>query len=235
MPYCVNCGVELNNGAKRCPLCNTEVILSETLVEHVTSNSLPQQRHVVESAFDKKLWIQVVSVLMVIPALTSIVVNAAFGEGLTWSLYVVASLGAVWVWCVSPFLYRRNIVPLWIAIDELAMLGLLYLVDAMSPSSGWFAPLALPITVCLAVLVLSMVALARKGVLRELRAVAATLIAVCILCLVIEGAVDLYRTGTIMLQWSLLVLASCVPLSVIAIMLQRRQSFIEGMRFWFRI
>ena len=26
MSYCVNCGVELEKGAKKCPLCGTEVI-----------------------------------------------------------------------------------------------------------------------------------------------------------------------------------------------------------------
>jgi hypothetical protein len=189
----------------------------------------------VPSAFDRKLWIQVVSALMAIPALISIVVNAAFGEGLTWSLYVLASLGAVWVWCVSPFLYRRNIVPLWIATDELALLGLLYVVDALPPASDWFFPLAIPITLSLAILTTIIVTLTHRRVLRELQVVAATLLSLALLCTVVEGAVDRYLNGAIRLQWSLLVTATCIPLAVVALMLQQRRTIVEGMKFWFRI
>ena len=235
MPYCVNCGVELNSSAKRCPLCGIEVVLPAALLEPATGNRLPQQRDVVVSAFDKKLWIQVVSVLMAIPALMCVVINAVFGEGLTWSLYVVASLGTAWVWCVSPFLYRRNIVPLWITIDATAFLGLLYVIDYLWPAAGWFLPLALPITLCLDGLLLVVVVLTRRGVLRELHVVAAALMAFGLFCLVVEGTVDLFVTNTLTLQWSLLVLVSCSSLALIAILLQRHRDIVEGMKFWLRM
>lgn len=234
MPYCVNCGVELKAGAKRCPLCDVEVILPPELMEEA-ADDIPQQRHIIAGDFDKGLWIQVVSALMFIPALVSIVVNAAFGEGLTWSLYVVASLAAVWVWCVSPFLYHRNIVPLWIATDAVALLGLLYVINALPPDSNWFLPLALPITLSLTVIILLLAELRRRRVLRELHAVAATLLAFGAFCMVVEGAVDHYLTGVLHLQWSLLVMASCAPLALVASILQRRRAVVEGMKFWFRM
>jgi hypothetical protein len=194
----VNCGVELNSSAKRCPLCDVEVVLPAALLEPATGSSLPQQRDTVASAFDKKLWIQVVSVLMAIPALMCVVINAVFGKGITWSLYVVASLGTAWVWCVSPFLYR-------------------------------------PITLCLDGLLLLVVVLTRGGVLRELHVVAAALMAFGVFCMVVEGAVDLYVTNALTLQWSLLVLVSCSSLALIATLLQRRRGIVEGMKFWLRM
>jgi len=237
MPYCVNCGVELNSSTKRCPLCGVEVVLPAALLEPATrsSSSLPQQRDAVASAFDKKLWIQVVSMLLAIPALTCVVINAVFGEGITWSLYVVASLATAWVWCVSPFLFRRNIVPLWIAIDATAFLGLLYVIDHLWSTGGWFLPLALPITLCLDSLLLLVVMLARRRVIRGLHVVAAALIAFGLFCMVVEGAVDLYVTNALTLQWSLLVLVSCSSLALIATLLQRRRGFVEGMKFWLRM
>jgi hypothetical protein len=227
--------VELKRSAKRCPLCGVEVILPAALRDTAEESDLPQQRDVVPSDFDKNLWIQVVSALMVTPALISIVVDAVFGGGLTWSLYVVVSLAAAWVWGVSPFLYNRNIVPLWLAIDAAAMLGLLYVVNALSPTSGWFLPLALPITLCLALLTLLVVELIRRKVLQELHIVSAVLTAIGIFCLVVETAVDLYLTDHLELQWSLLVLVSCMALSLIATILQQRREFVEGMKIWFRM
>ncbi len=235
MPYCVSCGVELNISAKRCPLCDVEVVLPAALLAPATGSSLPQQRDTVASAFDKKLWIQAVSVLMAIPALMCVAINAVSGEGITWSLYVVASLGTAWVWCVSPFLCRRNIAPLWIAIDATAFLGLLYVIDHLWPSAGWFLPLALPITLCLDGLLLLVVVLARRGVLRELHIVAAALMAFGVFCMAIEAAVDLYVTNTLTLQWSLLALVSCSSLALIATLLQRHRGIVEGMKFWLRM
>jgi hypothetical protein len=235
MPYCVNCGVELCAGAKRCPLCEVEVVLPDALRTPANGRGLPQKRDVVASAFDRSLWIRVVSVLMIIPALLSVVFNAVFPAELTWWPYVVASLGAVWVWCVSPFLYRRNIVPLWIATDAIALLGLLLVVDALSPNPGWFLPLALPITLCLALLTLLIVTLVWKRMLRGLNIIAATLVAMGLLFMVVEVVVDLYLKGTLRLQWSLLVMVICTPLALIAVMLQRRRGIVEGMKFWFRV
>jgi hypothetical protein len=59
--------------------------------------------------------------------------------------------------------------------------------------------------------------------------------AVGIFCLLVEGTVDLYLTGAIMLQWSLIVLVSCTSLALIAVMLYRRRNIVEGMKAWFRV
>ncbi|MCU0520431.1 MAG: DUF6320 domain-containing protein [Anaerolineae bacterium] len=235
MPYCVNCGVELNQSAKRCPLCGVRVVLPPSLRSNAARVPRPQQHDIAEGTFNKSLWIQVVSVLMAIPALICIVINAAFGEGLTWSLYVVAGLGTVWIWCISPFLHRRNIVQLWITTDAIALVGLLYVIDALSPSPGWFTPLALPIALTHSVFTLLIVTLARSRILRELHIVAATLLALCVLCVVVESVVDLYLTQALRLQWSLLVVVLCAPLAIVAVLLQRRTAFVEDMKIWLRM
>lgn len=234
MPYCVNCGVELSAGAKRCPLCHVEVVLPEHLRE-AAERSLPQQRHIVEKPFDKNLWIQVISLLVAVPTLLSLVVNAVLSEELSWSLYVVASLATAWVWTVSPFLFPRNIMPLWFTIDTAALLGLLAVIDALTPETDWFLPVALPITLTLAGLTLAIVLLARRSLRRRLHILAAALLAVGIFCMVVESAVDLYLGDALKLQWSLIVLASCASLALIALMLHRRRTIVEGMKFWFRM
>ena len=122
-----------------------------------------------------------------------------------------------------------------IALDEIALLSLLYLISVLPPTSDWFLPLAVPITLCLTVATLLIVTLIRRGILRELHIVAAALIAVSILCIAVESAVDHYLSGTFTPQWSLLVAATCTPLAVVALMLQRRRAIVEGMKFWFRM
>ena len=235
MPYCVRCGVELADGAASCPLCGVEVVLPKTLRKPASGSPRPQLRDVVATEFDRKLWIQVVSALMAIPALGCVVIDAVSGDGLTWSLYVVASLTAVWICSVSPFLYRRNVVPLWITIDAAALLGLLYVINALPPASDWFQPLALPIVLTLFLLVLLIIGFSRRGILRELHKATAASIALAAFCIAIESAVDLYLTDAVRLDWSLIVLVLCVPLAVIAEILQRRRGIVEGMKAWLRM
>ena len=235
MPYCVRCGVELADGAASCPLCGVEVVLPRTLRKPASGSPRPQLRDVVATEFDRKLWLQVVSALMAIPALGCVVIDAVSGDGLTWSLYVVAGLAAVWIWSVSPFLYRRNVVPLWITIDAVAMLGLLYVIAVLPPTSDWFRPLALPIVVTLFLLVLLILGFARRGILRELHKVSAALMALAVFCVAIESAVDLYLIDAVSLDWSLIVLVICAPLALIAEILQRRRGIVEGMKAWLRM
>lgn len=35
MAYCVRCGVQLAGGSKRCPLCNTPVLLPDGFIEEI--------------------------------------------------------------------------------------------------------------------------------------------------------------------------------------------------------
>ncbi len=62
----------------------------------------------------------------------------------------------------QPLLYHRNIVPLWIATDAAALIGLLYVIDALSPRRVVCA-LALPIALTQSVLTLLIVRSLAEG------------------------------------------------------------------------
>jgi len=80
-----------------------------------------------------------------------------------------------------------------------------------------------------------LVVLTKRRVLRELHIVAAGLLSLGLFCLIVEGAVDLYLTQVLRPQWSLIVLAVCAPLAVVAMLLQRRRAVVEDMKMWLRM
>ena len=51
MSYCVNCGVQLDKTAKRCPLCNTPVINPSEAIDTVSKTPYPQKRGQVEQVY----------------------------------------------------------------------------------------------------------------------------------------------------------------------------------------
>ena len=235
MSYCVNCGVKLKESARHCPLCGVEVNnpAAPAVIEPVST--LPQQRDTLDDSFDKRLWINLVSIIMAVPAALSITANFIFGGSLTWSIYVAVSLALVWVWCVSPFLYRRNFAPLWIVIDSAALLAFLFLIEYLSPDERWFLSLALPITLCFTFLLLLIVVLIQRKILRELHIAAVLWAAVGFFCVFLEGVVDFYKFQACKPGWSLLAFIPSAAFSAVLVLLQRRRWIVEELKHWFRM
>lgn len=235
MPYCVNCGVKLSPQIKNCPLCGVEVLHPGQPVPPVFPASQPLREQIPQDTFDKHLWINLISVILVAPAAITVVIDWIFGGEISWSRYVAASLIVVWVWCVSPFLFSRNIVPLWITLDAAALLGFLYYVERISSLKSWFLGLALPITIGLTSLLLALIFLIRRNILRQLHKAAALFFAVGTFSLFLEFFIDRYVDNQYHPGWSLLIFISCTAFTLIAIVLQRRKYIVEEIKFWLRM
>jgi len=235
MPYCVNCGVKISPEIHCCPLCGAEVVHPEHPIPPVFHSSQPTQREVPQKAFDKRLWINLMSVLLAAPAAVLLAADWIFGSEITWSRYVIGSLIVVWVWCVSPFLFSHNITPLWITIDAGALLGFLFFVEMISPSQGWFFRLALPTTLGSTFLLLALIILFQRKILRQLHKAAALFFTVGILFLQLEFFIDRYTLGRWQPGWSLLVFIGCAAFALVAVVLQRRRWIVEEIKYWLRM
>lgn len=234
MSYCVNCGVKLKATEKKCPLCETPVMLPESRSEEPDCSGLPSRRDEPVSEFDKDLWIKLVSVITAAPVLLAIVIDYLMGNGIDWSLYFLYALGLVWVWCVSPFLFKRNIFPLWFAIDMAALIIFLFLVEWTSGTGSWSLPLAIPVALMAAAIIFILVSTFRRKLVRQLQKPALIFLLTALFCLFIEVVVDQYRLNHYRPGWSLLVAIFCIAFAVILLILQGRQWIVEELRHWFR-
>jgi hypothetical protein len=234
MAYCVNCGVKLKATHKKCPLCDTPVVLPEKLPAEPDCSGFPSRRDEPVSTFDKDLWIKLISVITVAPALLTFVLDYLMGNGIDWSLYILYALGLVWVWCASPFLFKRNIFPLWFAVDTVALIAFLFMVERTSSTGNWALPLAIPVALMVAAIIFTLVSTFRSKIVRQLQKPALIFLLTAVLCLFIEVFVDLYRTNLYKPGWSLLVSIPCVAFAVILLILQGRIWIVEELRHWFR-
>lgn len=145
MSYCVNCGVELEESAKKCVLCDTEVINPKKKPSQSSEPHFAEESHIPESV-SKKFIVRVISMVMFIPCLVCLLANAVFFPDSFWSLYIFATGFLAWVIFVFPFFTPKRKPYLMWAFDTVAVLSYVYLIFAMSGlGNGIYLTTALPI------------------------------------------------------------------------------------------
>ena len=154
--YCVNCGVKLADTEQKCPLCHTVVYhpdLQRPAVRPLyPSNKMPDVRS------DKKAASGVLIFFFLIPLVLSFASDLLSNGKLDWFGYVAGALLLVYVIFALPMWFKRpNPVVFVPCAFAAAALYLLY-IDLATPGR-WFLPLALPITVGLALIICTVVTL----------------------------------------------------------------------------
>lgn len=228
MPYCVNCGVEVNAGAAVCPLCQTPVWHPEDAPESAAPY-FPTKPAMVEPVV-KRATAWLVTSMLVSVAVCCGVVNLFFYNERAWSLYIIGAVVMLWIWLVLPMLVRRMPMFFRLTLDVAAVGIYVYLISIDRNGGVWFRGLALPIlaNACVVVFVLSYL-------LRDNRRSILSTLSLCIGAagLFVMGvglAIDLYVVGHWVPGWSLVVLVICVGLIIPLRIIRRVPSLREEVR-----
>ena len=227
MSYCVNCGVELADSEKRCPLCDTEVINPKKPWREPESFPYPRHLEPVRERANRVFFASVASLILCVPAAVTLLCDLLPDGELTWSGLVAGALALVFVWFLVPLYCRRYYLLRLIALDCAAALAYLKLIE-YAVRGHWFLPVGMPITVGVSALVL-LCALA----LRNRRRLSAGVRAACVLMAVsaatlwIDLVVRRAVHGVWGVGWSLYVLPPCAALAAVCILLSRHKHFRE--------
>ncbi|MEE1321483.1 MAG: DUF6320 domain-containing protein [Acutalibacteraceae bacterium] len=154
MSYCVNCGVELDDSAKKCALCATPVINpnnpntdKETLPPFSKEEHIPKQ-------IKARITALIISMCMLVPNIVCILINAIFFQGTFWSLYVGATSFLVWIIFVFPFLTKKLHPYLMWGFDTVSVAFYVFFFFAMgNDTTNWYLSVALPIIIAVSLLV----------------------------------------------------------------------------------
>jgi len=131
MSYCVNCGVELDDSARKCVLCGTAVYNPNKSEQEQRDALHPFSDHVhlpeeLSVYGKKKLVLAIVTTVMAIPALVCVLLNLTFFKESPWSLGVVSGALFAWSAFVLPFVTKKpRPYVIWAADSLLACLNAL--------------------------------------------------------------------------------------------------------------
>lgn len=173
MSYCVNCGVELDDSAKKCALCGTQVINPAKPQPESEKTVAPFSQEVyVPKTVKARFFAALVSLIMLVPNMACLLVNILLTKGAFWSVHVLSTSLLLWVIFVLPLFKKdRKTYFMW-AFDTLAVGGYSFLLMNSLGLFRWYLTCALPIIVLISAMVLVYIVWVRKnkrsGILKAL-------------------------------------------------------------------
>lgn len=218
MSYCVNCGVELAESEKYCPLCHTEVVNPNAPWQKPEAMPYPaRQERRSHIRVDRRYLAALTGLLLLIPLLTTLLLDLLEGDGVSWSGNVLGAILVLFIWLVLPFFFRRFHALILLPLDALALLVYLYGLQQIN-GGAWFFGLGLPLVLfCSAGVGFGYwFLIAQRRRFRLLHKAALLLVDAGLLTVAIEAVVDVYRLGAPRLTWSIIVLTPCLLLALTA-------------------
>jgi hypothetical protein len=212
MPICQNCGVEIDEGLERCPLCRAPLGLEAEQVEE--GPPPPGSGRPYDEASNPlnrlRLW-EILSLFAGTSAAVVLIADFAYSMTVTWARYPLVSIIFLWAAGSLLFLLRRHRLLLLVA-ETVAMAAFLQTLDLLEPRGPWFLTLALPLTVLAGTLVGGVSAVMRALRQRVFAILAVALLSAGLFVVGLETVISLNFSGSFRLSWSLVVLGCAVPL-----------------------
>jgi len=214
MTVCVNCGIELDDGIRACPLCG-EYQGKNGEQEHIPE-SYPSdiiQLHKKENR--RHIW-ELTGIITFSGIIVCTIVNLLISKGLGWSLFSDVSIIAAWI--ILTILLFINKKPLVTAsLVMLTILTALFFIDQIPGGSNWFFPVGFPITITVFIAAGTIIILNRVAHFKGLNIFAAALFILSGFCIITEMILDEYLHGIMFLRWSLITAVSILPVALIFI------------------
>lgn len=228
MPICPNCGVELAESARHCPLCRSSVEPDDNEMATRPAGAPfpekaidPEQFDHLTAAEKRKVFLELLTVCVAIVCVTLLAVELLVNRSIGWSLYPIVSVLYLYVLVSVPVAAGRHY---WRTAVLLALATPLYILvlDLLDPTRSWFLAIGGPIVlIAEATILVSAVLITRlrhKGV----NAIAVALVASTAGCVGIEAATDIAVQGSMALGWSAVVAVTCLPVAGLLFYLHHR-------------
>lgn len=154
--YCINCGIELSDGQKICPICQTRVYHPD-LKKTEALPTYPRKAFKSEEINIRGL-LFVVSLLHLIPIIFALILDLNLNGRIDWFGYVVGSVMLLYVCAVLPLWFKRPNPVVFIPCDFLVLAVFLWNIN-LKLEGEWFWTFALPITAAVGALATGIIAL----------------------------------------------------------------------------
>ncbi len=212
MTICANCGVELEDGLKVCPLCGKDPGNNRE-PDNRTFNYPSDIIQIHKKENRKYLW-ELCGIIAFSGIAVCTIVNLLTSKRLEWSLFADVFIMAGWI-TLTLFLYALKRTELIVSGLFFTILAVLFSIDLIDTGAKWFFPVGLPLTIAAFIAAGIIIILYRAAHLKGFNIIASALIVLSGFCIITEVILDKYVKGFVDLRWSLIEAISVLPLTLI--------------------
>ncbi|MBN2651611.1 MAG: hypothetical protein JXR63_04445 [Spirochaetales bacterium] len=230
MAFCPRCGVEIEDDAKNCPLCNSQVPIysngGKIIGAKMGSTAFAPDnldKTLSESSFIslKRLIWTTISIFLLAAALIVAAVDLVVNETITWSIFPLSALCSTWAFITFFFtMYRYPIILILSLFSSLSFF--VWLIMFSVDSNDGFIKIAFPIIVVVFAVITIIVLLVFFSKKKGINIIGFVLLGVAIMCLGIDFVIKMGVYNKPGLTWSFIVAATLVPFSIFMFYLHHR-------------
>ncbi|MBQ7058600.1 MAG: zinc ribbon domain-containing protein [Firmicutes bacterium] len=159
--YCINCGVELQKGAKVCPLCGTKVYHPD--IQETPEPALYPRFSEGEETFSPGAVQFILGFVFFLPIVLCLMIDLNMNHGIVWSGFVCCGLASLYIAVCLPLWFKRKNPVIFVPVALTALL-LTALYISLKTHGGWFLSFAFPVGGALILLVEAIIVLCRYTV-----------------------------------------------------------------------
>ena len=156
--YCINCGIELSDGQKICPICQTRVYHPD-LKKTDALPTYPRKAFKSEELNIRGL-LFVVTILHLVPIIFAIILDWNLNHRIDWTPYVVGSIILLYISFVLPMWFKRANPVIFTPCSFAFATAFLWYIN-FSVEGNWFLTLAMPVCIAVGVITTATVTLLR--------------------------------------------------------------------------
>ncbi len=222
MSYCVNCGVKLDESAKKCALCSAPVI--NPFEPPNDESPLPFSDKVVLPQGVIKRYISfIISMVLLIPNIICLLANLIFDFETLWAFYVNSSSAVFWVIFISPMIWKKPISYILVTIDAVAVSLYIYFFYYFQRGEGWFWAFALPVVLIFALFAGVLIEWLKRRKRDWPKILIAVFAEICLYSIVFEMILQTHFKGFPYVSFSLLIASSCLVIIFFFVAVQKNR------------
>ena len=141
--YCIKCGVELADGANKCPLCET-VVCHPDFPTSDNEGPYPKNKYPGEKRNFSRWPVAVLSVAFIVPLITVFMCDLHVSGSVTWSGYVMGALLLTYIMLILPAWFKNPNPVIFVPVSFAAIGGYVLYID-LTLNGGWFLSFAFPV------------------------------------------------------------------------------------------
>jgi hypothetical protein len=221
MIVCKNCGVELENDMRNCPLCGEPVSGQGKALVPDSDPQQPFQYRGTMTQHQKKFTWEIISMILFAAIMATFIIDFIINKRITWSEYPVAISLVIFSYVsLFAFWHQRSIVQM--AGSFILSAIFLFLLDVLTGDPRWSIKLGIPLLLAGNLVTAAVILVIRQSKYKGINLIAYAFLGAALLCICIDGILSVFKTGALHIEWSVIVAGCTVPVFLVLLFVHFR-------------